>query len=461
MASKVKITDIYIDLFCGAGGVSTGINKVKGAKVIACINHEENAINSHEANHKDTLHFLEDIKTASLHTLIKLVKAYRKKHKGVRVHLWASLDCTHHSGAAGGVSRSADSRTLANHLFRYFVLDFDSIWIENVREFLDWGPLEHKIKNGIPQHNKKTGEPVMRPIKALKGTEFNPWKEKVMSYGYNYEHRILNCADYECPTSRKRLFIQFAKPGIKIEWPKPILEQKDWKPVLPYIRMENKGESLFTKKRIPKDNTLARVKRGLIKFKGDKFIQKYYGTGSNVVGLDVPCPTIPTKDTFSVVQPFIIEHYNKSTGSSVNSPCNSILTRPKQGLVQAFLIDHQFKNTGSSLNKPCPTIIASQDKKPLYIVSTDPGIIKFNDYDTETMIDLKKYCIDNGIGDVMMRGLVTQELKEISTFNPDYILVGTDTEKKKYIGNAVPPKMVTELIKTSTEANSIKTAIAA
>ncbi len=43
---------LYIDLFCGAGGTSTGVNSARlggeeCAKVIACVNHNQNAIASH------------------------------------------------------------------------------------------------------------------------------------------------------------------------------------------------------------------------------------------------------------------------------------------------------------------------------------------------------------------------------------------------------------------------------
>ena len=52
---------LYIDLFCGAGGTSTGVEKAnykgqKCAKVIACVNHDANAIASHAANHPEALY---------------------------------------------------------------------------------------------------------------------------------------------------------------------------------------------------------------------------------------------------------------------------------------------------------------------------------------------------------------------------------------------------------------------
>ena len=73
---------LYIDLFCGAGGTSTGVERaqVKGqkcAKVIACVNHDPNAIASHAANHPEALHFTEDIRTLDLTDLTKLVEDKR------------------------------------------------------------------------------------------------------------------------------------------------------------------------------------------------------------------------------------------------------------------------------------------------------------------------------------------------------------------------------------------------
>lgn len=60
---------LYIDLFCGAGGTSTGVENARYedeqcAKVVACVNHDANAIASHAANHPDALHFTEDIRTS-------------------------------------------------------------------------------------------------------------------------------------------------------------------------------------------------------------------------------------------------------------------------------------------------------------------------------------------------------------------------------------------------------------
>lgn len=90
---------LYIDLFCGAGGTSTGVEKARleneqCAKVIACVNHDKNAIASHAANHPDALHFTEDIRTLNLSPLVSHLQKCRAEYPEALIVLWASLECT-------------------------------------------------------------------------------------------------------------------------------------------------------------------------------------------------------------------------------------------------------------------------------------------------------------------------------------------------------------------------------
>ena len=145
MSSNIKL--LYVDLFCGAGGTSTGVEKAslngkKCAKVIACVNHDANAIASHAANHPDAVHFTEDIRTLELTPMVEHLQKMRAKYPDAYVVLWASLECTNFSKAKGGMPRDADSRTLAEHLFRYIeAINPDYIQIENVEEFMCWADL--------------------------------------------------------------------------------------------------------------------------------------------------------------------------------------------------------------------------------------------------------------------------------------------------------------------------------
>ncbi len=71
----VKAVKTYvIDLFCGAGGTSTSIfESGTNVEVIACINHDENAILSHASNYPQCMHFIEDIRTIELSPIVELV----------------------------------------------------------------------------------------------------------------------------------------------------------------------------------------------------------------------------------------------------------------------------------------------------------------------------------------------------------------------------------------------------
>ena len=511
---------LYIDLFCGAGGTTTGVElaKLHGqkcAKVIACVNHDANAIASHLANHPEAKHFTEDIRTLEMSPLVGYVDAERRRYPQAKVVLWASLECTNFSRAKGGKPRDADSRTLAEHLYRYIeALKPDYIEIENVEEFMCWGAVDD---NG-------------KPIHRLNGIDYLRWCETVKAYGYSYSWRVLNAADFGAYTSRKRFFGLFAKDGLPCSFPERThckgganegglfayaLER--WKPVRDVLDLQDEGESIFGRKKPLCDRTLERIYAGLLKFvaNGDRsfmvkynstnqrtgrycppsidapaptvacqnrlavafiskqfsghpasknhsidepsgavtakdhhaFVTAYYGNGFNSSTDDV-APTLTTKDRLALVQPkFIVNEYgNSGNGNSLESVCPAICVKPKQQLVSVkrhYLLNPQYQSKGRSVDDSCFTLIARMDKMPPYLVTTESGevVIRFDDTDTPMMRKVKQFMADYGIIDIKMRMLKVDELKRIMGFPTDYVLVGTQTEQKKFIGNAVEVNM--------------------
>ncbi|MFK4760322.1 DNA cytosine methyltransferase [Microbacterium sp. ZW T5_45] len=74
--------------YCGAGGESQGLVEA-GIRVVQAANHDEKAIDTHSANHRDTDHLLTDL----------LVQDPRRRP---RAHIYqASPECTWHSPAGG------------------------------------------------------------------------------------------------------------------------------------------------------------------------------------------------------------------------------------------------------------------------------------------------------------------------------------------------------------------------
>jgi DNA (cytosine-5)-methyltransferase 1 len=528
-----------IDLFCGAGGLSEGVEEArldgnKCAKVVCCVNHDKNAILSHDANIPDALHFIEDIRTLELSPISTIVERIRQLYSDAMIMLHASLECTNFSKAKGGQPRDADSRTLAEHLFRYIdVIDPDYIQIENVEEFMSWGDMD---ENG-------------KPISMDKGRLYQKWVRNVKKYGYNFEHRILNAADFGAYTTRKRFFGIFAKKSLPIVFPEPthckggrqdmFSRLEKWKPVKDVLDFSDEGTTIFREKPLA-EKTLERIYAGLIKFvAGGKdaflsryntvrpqdtcksvdepcgvlttenrfakvqvsflskqfsghpesknvsveepagaitckdhhvFVSAYYGNGHNH-SVNEPSATVTTKDKLSLVTPRFIANEYSGGGqhTSIDNICPAILTNPKQKLITCkpwimntsfsnigsnieepaqtitanrkwhYLMNPQFNSAGSSVDNPCFTLIARMDKMPPYLVATESGRLAIEIYDNDSpmIVKIKEFMALYGIVDIKMRMLRIPELKKIMGFPEDYVLIGTQADQKKFIGNAV------------------------
>lgn len=401
---------LYIDLFCGAGGTSTGVNSARldgeqCAEVIACVNHDANAIASHASNHPDALHFTEDIRTLELSPLVEHLESCRIKNPDALTVLWASLECTNFSKAKGGQPRDADSRTLAEHLFRYIeAIDPDYIQIENVEEFMSWGDVD---ENG-------------KPISTDKGRSYLRWVNNVKRYGYNFEHRILNAADYGAYTSRKRFFGIFAKKGLPIVFPEPTHSKNGeaalfdtlhkWKPVREVFDLEDEGKSIFDRKKPLSDKTLERIYAGLIKFvAGGKqaFMVKYNSMNQR----------------------------GRYVAPSLEDPCPTVATQGRLALASVQFLSKQFSGSPDdkniSIEAPAGTITT--------VISTESGDFAIAVYDTDSpiMVKIKEFMALYRIVDIKMRMLKISELKLIMGFPEDYVLIGTQADQKKFIGNAV------------------------
>ena len=429
----------FIDIFCGNGGVTTGlhnsiVNNKRIAKVIACINHDPKAIKNHYLNHPDTVHYTEDIRTLDISSIIEQVKEIRRINPNAMICVWASPDCTHHSKAKGGGPRNADSRTLAEHLYRYVEgINPCMLFVENVEEFMLWGPLD------------LTGRPVNN------GASFSAWVNHIKSYGYDYDYRLLNSADLGAYTSRKRFFGLFVKDGMPLVFPAPTYCKspgkehaglKKWKPVKEVLDFSDEGVSIFGRKKDLVPKTIDRISQGLIKhviggkevfekayangkglrkhntieelkdlFSGDfnyepmgpnYWLDKQYSGNDNHQSIDAPAGTIMVNDKHVLMKAehFVARQFSGGgQSSSVDSPAGSLTTVPKMQLVSAkWIMNTNYNNVGSSINepapsllasrrhyyimnpqwfgtcqsinKPCPTIIARQDKSPLYLITT-------------------------------------------------------------------------------------------
>ena len=202
------------------------------------------------------------------------------------------------------------------------------------------------------------------------------------------------------------------------------------------------------------------------------FVSAYYGNGHNH-SVELPAPTVTTKDRLALVNSvFIDNQYGTGKPTSINQPVGTVTTVPKFNMVSCkpwimntafsnigssieqpsqtitanrkwhYLMNPQFASAGGSVNNPCFTLIARMDKMPPYLVEVEGGVgIQVTPVDSPMTAKIKEFMALYGIIDIKMRMLRITELKKIMGFPEDYILIGTQSDQKKFIGNAVEVNM--------------------
>jgi DNA (cytosine-5)-methyltransferase 1 len=467
------------DLFCGAGGTSTGLAQAAalvGRPVdLLAVNHWPTAVETHQKNHPWARHMCESLESVKPRDVVP----------GERLNLLvASPECTHHSNARGGTPMSDQSRASAWHVLRWANdLYIKNVLVENVREFANWGPL------GATR----------RPLASKRGETFYSWLKALESLGYSVDYRVLNAADYGGATTRERLFVQ-ARRGKRIVWPEPTHRPpgpemqrelfecgvKPWRPAREIIDWSLRGESIFRRRKPLAAATMARIAAGLRRF-GGKNAEPFLVVLRNHQhsrSLNQPLPTVTTSGAhFGLCQPFIVPQFGESTPRSIDQPLGTITTTSRGiGLCEPFIVTASHGDSGGTrsrrIGEPLPTVTGSNDHalvepfimplnhgkndnraysmdRPLPTVTSidawsmvEPFLVKYNGtgganpvsepIDTITAKDRFGLVeCDGYLLDIRFRMLQWHELAAAMGFPPEYWFAGNREQKVKQIGNSV------------------------
>lgn len=321
------------DLFCGAGGTSTGVaqacKELDLAVELLAINHWDTAIATHTANHPWARHLCANLDT------IDPRKVIPGGHLDLLV---ASPECTHHSVARGGKPINDQSRASAFRVLEWCdKLHVSNVLIENVPEFVNWGPIG---VNG-------------RPLKSKVGETFRQWKRMLEGMNYRVEHKVLNAADFGGATTRKRLFVIARKGSGRITWPEQthakdadragdiFRKLKPWRAAREIIDWSIEGESIFTRKRPLARTTLERIAAGLRKFCGPAaepflVILRRHMDGKSI-DEPIPCLTASGQHVgLAVPKPFILQQQSGGAPRSVEHPLPTIAGSGAQAFIVPF-----------------------------------------------------------------------------------------------------------------------------
>ncbi|HSH72373.1 MAG TPA: DNA cytosine methyltransferase [Methylophilaceae bacterium] len=342
--------ELIVDLFAGGGGMSEGILMASGRHPDIAINHSDDALSMHRANHPDTRHFVADVFEVCPRTVTQ----------GRAVgHLHLSPDCTHHSQAAGGQPRNEKIRALSWIGKRWAgQAQPRVITLENVHQVEKWGSLVAKRDKAtgrvITLHmiegpdGKKVnrvadpGERVPREFQYLvpnpktKGRTWKAFTDQLRDMGYDVQWDHMVAADYGAGTTRDRLFMVARNDGKPIAFPapthfkKPKKGQLKWHGAHEYIDFSIESRSIFDRKKDLAKATMRRVAKGIKRFvldSTDPFIVPITNNSSSGVhGIQEPLRTITTSKggEFALVTPVLTKMRGDSTGQPLTDPLPTI-----------------------------------------------------------------------------------------------------------------------------------------
>ncbi|MCE8042486.1 DNA cytosine methyltransferase [Halomonas daqingensis] len=406
--------ELVVDNFAGGGGASEGIEQALGRLVDLAINHDSTAIAVHTANHPGSEHAVADVWD---------IDPEQATH-GMPVGLaWFSPDCRHHSKAKGGRPVSKSVRGLAWVAARWAAkVKPRVIALENVEEFLDWGPLI------------KDADGKCRPDPSRKGQTFRGFVRALNRHGYQVDWKILRACDYGAPTIRKRLFLVARRDGLPIVWPKPTHgdpaspavrrgKLQPWRTAAECIDWSIPCPSIFDRERPLAENTLKRIAKGVMRYvieAAEPFIisvahgysggrREYplgeplgtvsaggvqhalvsphitkFRSGAIGHGCDEPMHTITANSNATdstanpggcapfglvsaTIAPCVMTNTTGHPGAAVDEPLRTVTTGGHHALVAAFLAKHYGGVVGADLRQPLPTITATDHNAPVAV----------------------------------------------------------------------------------------------
>lgn len=459
-----------VDLFCGAGGTSTGIIKAVTARLkkkinLVAVNHWTTAVNTHSLNHPAVRHICETVE--NLHPRSVIPSGYLDL-------LAASCECTYHSVARGGGPCNEQSRSQPWQIIRWATdLDIANILMENVMEFKNWGPL-YPCKCGTKNPKKhRKGSKCLRPIPERKGEFFNAFKSALVALGYSLEWRRQVCADYGDPTTRPRLIL-IARKYRPIIWPEPTHgpgRSQPWKSARNnVIDWSDPGKDIYRKDGTLRhcQNTIERIERGFEK-QGKKaipFLLYLRGTTKSHLrscsrSLDEPLPTLAAGGNhMMLVEPFVIHLTHQGNHDprihSIDDPLPTVTGahRGELSLVEPFIVqtDQQGGNGAycRDINQPIPTVVTKQNLllvEPMVMKYYKTGICKSVNEPLDTVTTKARFLLVEpvsgetvGIG-IRTRILKPSELAAAHSFPKNYKFTGNVGDQTKQIGNSVPVEL--------------------
>lgn len=495
----------WTDLFCGAGGSSTGAIQVPGVKVAMAANHWRLAVETHNTNHPTTDHDCADLSQVD-------PRRYPRTDGG-----WFSPECTNHSQAKGR-KRNADAtpdlfgQTLPDEAAErsratmWDVLRFTEhhrysvVIVENVVDAAKWvmwpawrsgldalGYCVHVVYLNS-MHAQAGGDPApqsrdrMYAVAHLKTTKcpdldrwtrpraycpgcdqvvraMQAWKKPGSAWGRYRAQYVWRCPNVACRN-------QVVEPG----W-LPASAAIDWS--LPGERIGDRARPLAAK-------TLARVRAGIDKHWGPFTMEAAGNTferrpGVRTWPVDDVLRTLHTTASKALLVP--VEGRDGKTALPSSEAMRTMTTRNETGLLvpaggtwnesatslaevmrtrtttesEALVIPMRNNNTSKPAGaEPFDTFAANGNHHALLMPYYGNATTRTTDAPHGTLTTRDRYAlVEPGsvdVEDCLFRMLEPHEVAAGMAFTPGYVVLGNKRERVRQLGNAVTPPAARDLI---------------
>jgi DNA (cytosine-5)-methyltransferase 1 len=486
------------DLFAGAGGSSTGALAVPGITVRMAANHWALAVETHNINHPDTDHACADLSQVD-----------PRYFPGTDL-LWASPECTNHSGA-GGRKRATgqgdlfeplpDEAAERSRATMWDVVRFTehhryaAVVVENVIEACDWAPFRawlaamdalgyhhqtvflnsmHAQATGLPApqsrdrlyvvfHQHGNPAPDVRgmqrprawcPACAVVVPAVQTWKDPTKTTG-RYRRQYL----YRCPHRACRH--QVVEPG--------------WLPAASVIDWTDPGSRIGDRPRPLAASTRARIAAGIARYWTAPLAVPVEGrAGKDATTTDGPLRTQTTRAETAIALPFVTVHRGGPgecrtrttdqplTTQTASSNHHGIATPP------GFLAELRGgASDARAATEPLAAVTAGGNHHGLVVPYYRTGTATPTGRPVPTLTTVDRHALvmpttppgprpavtpqaladaDAAVDDTTFRMLQPAEVAAAMAFPTTYRLLGTRAEQVRQAGNAVTPPTARDLL---------------
>ena len=477
------------DFFCGAGGSSTGL-KAAGMIIRGAANHWALAIETHNTNHPETDHYLDDLQ-----------QTHPSRYPYADV-AWFSPECTNHS-----LSKGRKRKNIAQ-------LD---LWGENRVD-----PAEERSRATMREvveftaYHRYQVVIVENVVDIRHWHHFETWLSEMHNLGYVSKILYLNARFFGVPQSRDRFYAVFWRKGNRAPnldfrpaalcddhgWVNAV---QSWKKSPQWGRWGARGQYLYrcphcskevtpphvpaasvidwsisfetigSRKKPLAPRTMERIRAGLEKFgylkAKDGFIVETGGVwqrqpfltaqhdGRNPLrGVDEPLWAITgMNNEQQLVAPpsFIVDMKNSYSPDGtyilpprrLEEPLTTIVASAQQhALITPTPFITELRNHADSrgIEQPLSTVVASGNHHGLvqpYIFDFKKGEgMKAVDHPLSTLTTIESHTLlspEDVIDACGFRMLTPEELKLGMSFPKSYIILGNQRNKVRQVGNAV------------------------